>query len=65
MNANIFFDHSSVITKNAIYHFQSVSNVLTFDFFMKLFILKSTITVKKSRFFEPIKEGWKLCLELL
>ena len=47
MNANIFLDHSSVITKNAIYHFQSVSNFLTFDFFLKLFILKSTITVKK------------------
>ena len=45
MNANIFFDHSSVITKNAIYHFQSFSNFLTFDFFMKLFILKSNLEV--------------------
>ena len=53
MNANIFLDHSSVITKNAIYHFQSVSNFLTFDFFLKLFILKSTITVKKILIFGP------------
>ena len=53
MNANIFLDHSSVITKNSIYHFQSVSNFLTFDFFLKLFILKSTITVKKILIFGP------------
>ena len=39
MNANIFFNHSILITKNVIYHFQSFSNFLTFDFFMKLFIL--------------------------
>ena len=39
MNANIFFDHSILMTKNAIHHFQSFSNFLTFDFFMKLFIL--------------------------
>ena len=53
MNANTFLDHSSVIAKNAIYHFQSVSNFLTFDFFLKLFILKSTITVKKILIFGP------------
>ena len=39
MNANIFFNHSILMTKNVIYHFQSFSNFLTFDFFMKLFIL--------------------------
>ena len=67
MNANIFFSHSILMTKNVIYHFQSFSNFLTFDFFTEVVHIKSnlpTIT-GKSRFFELIVEGSKLWFELL